>query len=326
MTPSGAATTNMMAKCPCRIVIVESSRLHRRSTSTALTAATIPGRSTPNALKENSATALILPHRGARSRALFAARDVEFVPYGRVGSTDGRNPMERFTVAGMFRANVAAFGNKPMFRYQDQTTTWSDHFARACAVAHALTAEGLGPGDRVAFLDRNGLAYFEVLFGGALMGAVNVAVNWRLAPIEMAAVIDDCRARRARHRPGVRPVLGEDGEWAAFGATGGRARRPQKQAADCGGASDLARRVGYEDWLADRPADDPGHQGEPGEVSLQLYTSGTTGTAEGGHADQRQHGCRHRAIPAVDCFSQSTARRSAWSPCRCSTSAGRGGH
>ena len=55
-------------------------------------------------------------------------------------------------------------------------------------------ARGLGVGDRIAFLDRNGIAYFDFLFGGSLIGAVNVAVNWRLAPAEMAAIIDDSGA------------------------------------------------------------------------------------------------------------------------------------
>ena len=46
----------------------------------------------------------------------------------------------------------------------------------------------------MAFLDRNGIEYFEVFFGCALLGAVQVAVNWRLAPSEMAAIIEDAGA------------------------------------------------------------------------------------------------------------------------------------
>src|SRR5579863_1449254 len=102
--------------------------------------------------------------------------------------------MGRPSVAGMFRANVVDHADKAMFRFQGTTVTWAEHHERACRVAQALRADGVGPGDRVAFLDRNGLEYFEVLFGGSLGGAVNVAVNWRLAPAEMAAVIDDSRA------------------------------------------------------------------------------------------------------------------------------------
>ncbi len=115
--------------------------------------------------------------------------------------------MRRSSVAGMFRANVADFGGQPMFRFQGSTVTWAEHYRRACRVAQALLAEGVGIGDRVAFLDRNGLEYFEVLFGGSLGGAVNVAVNWRLAPAEMAAVIDDSRAKILVLHPEFVPCL-----------------------------------------------------------------------------------------------------------------------
>ena len=64
---------------------------------------------------------------------------------------------------------------------------------------------GWSAGDRVAFLDRNGIEYFEVFFGCALLGAVSVAVNWRLAPAEMAAIIEDAGARSCSSAPTMRP-------------------------------------------------------------------------------------------------------------------------
>src|SRR5262249_53586538 len=58
----------------------------------------------------------------------------------------------------------------------------------------ALRAAGVAAGDRVAFIDRNGPEWFEVTFGLAKLGAVNVSVNWRLAPPEMATIIADAGA------------------------------------------------------------------------------------------------------------------------------------
>ena len=188
--------------------------------------------------------------------------------------------MRGSSVVGMFRGNVADHSDKPMFRFRGTTVTWKQHHQRACRVANALRADGVGTGDRVAFLDRNGLEYFEVLFGGALSGAVNVAVNWRLAPAEMAAVIDDSRAQVLVVHPEFAPCLAAM-ESGLPSVTRVVVLGEAKVDGDLGGASDLARRVGYEDWLADQPATDPGHEGGPDEVSMQLYTSGTTGLPKG---------------------------------------------
>ena len=64
------------------------------------------------------------------------------------------------------------------------------------------------PQDRVAFLDKNGIEHFEVFFGAALLNAVCVDVNWRLAPPEVEFIVNDAEAKvfvvGARLRAGAR--------------------------------------------------------------------------------------------------------------------------
>ncbi|HEV8487572.1 MAG TPA: AMP-binding protein, partial [Blastocatellia bacterium] len=61
----------------------------------------------------------------------------------------------------------------------------------ASQVANGIIGEGVQPQTRVAVLDKNSDSFFEVMFGSAKANTVFVAVNWRLAPAEMAYIIND---------------------------------------------------------------------------------------------------------------------------------------
>ncbi|HXY43531.1 MAG TPA: long-chain-fatty-acid--CoA ligase [Acidimicrobiales bacterium] len=181
---------------------------------------------------------------------------------------------ERFTIAGMIRAHAAERPQGEMLVCGSERRSWSQQFERSCAAAQALLDEGVGAGGRVAFLDRNSLAYFDLLFGGALIGAVNVAVNWRLAAGEIAGVIEDSEAT----------ILIIDREYVpALAAVEGGLAKLQRIVVigDEGDAASLDRGVAYEAWLQDRPHDDPGWRGGEDDVCMQLYTSGTTGRPKG---------------------------------------------
>jgi len=164
---------------------------------------------------------------------------------------------DRYTVPGLIRHLSQVQPDHEMLVLGDERRTWREEFDIACRVAQAATRDGLGPGDRIAFLDRNGLAYFDVLFGGALFGAVNVAVNWRLAPPEMAAIVDDSEAPilvihtdylpaladMASELPHVRRIV-------VIGETE-RATCPDRRA------------MTFAEWIEGCPAEDPGHVGGP---------------------------------------------------------------
>ncbi|HSS09330.1 MAG TPA: AMP-binding protein, partial [Acidimicrobiales bacterium] len=179
-----------------------------------------------------------------------------------------------FTMAGVLRDWATRTPNRPMLTLGPVTVTWAEHHARSSQVAQALLAEGVATQDRVAFLDKNGLDYFEVAFGGAKVNAVLVAVNWRLAPAEMAAVINDAEAR----------VLFVGREFLDHLGAFEDQLTTVKRVVVLGPVAtgdDQDGHANYGDWLAEHPADDPGVVADPDDVAMQLYTSGTTGLPKG---------------------------------------------
>lgn len=67
--------------------------------------------------------------------------------------------------------------------------------ARACQVAAALNAAGIGKGERIAILGENCIEHIILMLAGARVGAVTVAINHRLAGPELKYIIDDSEAR-----------------------------------------------------------------------------------------------------------------------------------
>jgi long-chain acyl-CoA synthetase len=149
-----------------------------------------------------------------------------------------------------------------------RSCTFGELDRRSNQVARALAAAGVGPQDRVAFIDKNGLEWFEITFALAKLGAVNVSVNWRLAPTEMLQIIEDAQAQVVIVGPDFVPHIDKiEPELTGVHTIitiGGNARRPD-----------------YEAWIAAHPAEDPGYQGQGSDVAFQLYTSGTTGLPKG---------------------------------------------
>ncbi len=178
---------------------------------------------------------------------------------------DDHDGVDYRTATGMLRHWSARTPDAPMLTAGDTTLTWGQLYANAKHVSHALAAEGVVPGERVAFLDRNGIENFEVFFGCALLGAVSVVLNWRLAPTELAAIVEDARAT----------VLFYGHDYA-------------------GAAKEMAELVTtvrtwvpldeFVEWreagITDEP-DDPSFDAQPDDVVTQLYTSGTTGLPKG---------------------------------------------
>ena len=173
-----------------------------------------------------------------------------------------------WSLGGVIREQARRRGDRPMITYGTRTITWSEMDTRASRVGQALLGAGLTEQSRVAFLDKNGPEYFEVLLGGGKANVVNVAVNWRLTPAEMAYVINDAGARLL--------VVGQDfiGHLDAMEPT----LKSVERIVVIGGHP---RHEDYEAWVARHPAVDPARAVVPTDVAMQLYTSGTTGLPKG---------------------------------------------
>ncbi len=151
----------------------------------------------------------------------------------------------------------------------ERITTYAEFDTHCSRVANGLTAMGLKPGARVAVLDQNSDRYFELVFGAAKAGMVQVSVNWRLAPPEIAYIVNDSGAEvifLGQSFLGlIEPVLPELKKLRHIIVMDGR----------------MGQWAGYEEWLAKQSDADPEFRGDPHDTVVQIYTSGTTGHPKG---------------------------------------------
>ena len=91
--------------------------------------------------------------------------------------------------------NATVFRHKTAIVYGEQRWTYAEFADRVQRLAGALQQWGLQPGDRVAFLCPNLPPLLEDQFGVPLAGGVLVAINLRLAPTDIAYILQDSGAR-----------------------------------------------------------------------------------------------------------------------------------
>jgi acyl-CoA synthetase (AMP-forming)/AMP-acid ligase II len=173
------------------------------------------------------------------------------------------------TVGDILRWRTIQHPDSVALMHEGRETTYRQLDRRSNQVANALIAAGLELGQRVCVLDKGHDLFFEVMFGIAKAGGVYTPVNWRLAPPEIAFVVNDAGARFLfvgeafrdavasveSNLPGVECIVnwgeGQPG-WA-----------------------------GYADFTRDASGEDPRRDGDAGDTAWQLYTSGTTGHPKG---------------------------------------------
>jgi acyl-CoA synthetase (AMP-forming)/AMP-acid ligase II len=173
------------------------------------------------------------------------------------------------SVADISRVHAADRPNAVALDFEDRVTTYRELDARASRVAQGLLELGQKPGARVGYLGKNVDRYFEVLLGAFKARAVIVGVNWRLAPPEIAYVLNDAHCE----------VLFVGQEFYAA---------MEKVLPDCPQLKTIVAMDGghpkwpsFEAWRDAQPPKDPMLPVAPDDDVIQLYTSGTTGHPKG---------------------------------------------
>ncbi len=149
------------------------------------------------------------------------------------------------------------------------TRTYRQLDERSNQIAHALARAGVGAGERVGYVGKNAIEFWETWLGANKAGVIFVPLNWRFAIPEFVALVDDAGLSLVFAESETVPTMREVAAAVAAPLTivefGTQAR----------GESAL------EQWISGEPTDDPGVAVAIESSSLLSYTSGTTGRPKG---------------------------------------------
>ncbi|PQE01672.1 long-chain fatty acid--CoA ligase [Mycobacterium sp. EPG1] len=169
-------------------------------------------------------------------------------------------------LADIVRGHARHRPGAPALIVGDRVITYAELDDRSNRAAQAFSQAGVGFGDRVAFVERNGAEYFDVAFGLAKLGAVTVPVNWRLTAPEIRHVLTDAAVSMV--------VVGQEFADRVHDI---------EQDIDAGivvvGNHD--RWPDFAEFVGQAPAVDPGVVTGPDDLVFLMYTSGTTGAPKG---------------------------------------------
>lgn len=178
------------------------------------------------------------------------------------------------TIAATAAHHAAARPDRTAVECAGRRVTFLDLDLRSNRTAHALAAEGVTAGTRVAYLAADTEHYYDILLACAKTGAVLVPADPRLTPGEIEHVLRDsgaallfADAERLPAAERIRPAL------------------PELRAVV--GLEQDAPGGGFADWAGGRPDTAPEAVPDPAHPLTQIYTSGTTGTPKGVVLSQR---------------------------------------
>ncbi|MGE3925391.1 MAG: class I adenylate-forming enzyme family protein [Lautropia sp.] len=174
------------------------------------------------------------------------------------------------TLAALLRVTAEVHGHRIALRTDAGTLDWKRFFVRIRRTASVLSDLGLAPGDRFGVVGRNSIMQAQLFYAGYWSGTVPVPLNFRLAAVELAELLDDAQCR---------VVLVDHGQLALFEHPALAAWHGRIVAIPPGGASELPGDP-FEHRIESAAIADA-HPSDEDDDALLLYTGGTTGRSKG---------------------------------------------
>ena len=178
------------------------------------------------------------------------------------------------TIGDIPRYHAKHNGNQCAFVCEERSQSYTELNQYTNQVANALLMEGCAAQTRIAVIDKNSDWFFELVLGSAKADMVLVGINWRLAPPEVAFVINNAEAEilfvGEEFLPLIEQVKDELINVKKIILMSDQLTSTNASCAQC-----------YTQWRDNAESADPAINISSKNVAVQMYTSGTTGHPKG---------------------------------------------
>jgi acyl-CoA synthetase (AMP-forming)/AMP-acid ligase II len=169
------------------------------------------------------------------------------------------------------KVNAKKFPNTVCLKDSRRSFTYPQTNTRVNRLSHRLTSLGLSKGDKLAVLLENSIEIIELYLATAKTGIVIVPINFRLAPVELAYIVENSDAKAI--------VVHDQFTETIDAIRTGLKNIPPENAIVVGEPKEGYRP--YEDFIMDASESEPHADVRPEDTWILIYTSGTTGKPKG---------------------------------------------